>query len=63
MEPPTVREIDARLKADGWVLVRMRGDHRRYEKDGRACTLAGHWHDHLPRGTWAAFQRQVGWRL
>ena len=39
-----VRDVIARLAADGWYLVRTRGDHRQYKhptKPGRV-TVAGH---------------------
>lgn len=61
MQPPTVREVIARLKAEGWDEVRTRGDHRRYRKGGRRVTVAGKPSEHLDRGTYAIICKQAGW--
>lgn len=59
-----VREAIRRLLADGWVLVRVTGDHRQFrhpEKPG-TVTIAGKPGDQLQEGTWKSIQRQAGWR-
>lgn len=61
MQPPTVREVIRRLKAEGWEPDRTRGDHRQFKKGGRLVTIAGKPSEHLDRGTWAAIKRTVGW--
>lgn len=61
MQPPTVREVTGRLEAEGWELLRVRGDHRLYGKEGKRVTVAGKKGDHLDRGTYAAIRKSVGW--
>ena len=61
MEPPTVREVIRRLEQEGFVLVRVRGDHRRYVKGDRRVTVAGKPSEHLKRRTWKSIQEQAGW--
>lgn len=61
MEPPTVREVIGRLEKDGWKLVRIRGDHRRFEKGGRYVTVPGNLGSHLKKGTYSSIKRTVGW--
>lgn len=61
MQPPTVREVIRKLRAEGWELDRTRGDHRQYRKGGKVVTIAGKPSEHLDRGTWAAVRRTVGW--
>jgi predicted RNA binding protein YcfA (HicA-like mRNA interferase family) len=44
-----VREVIALVEADGWYLVRTRGDHRQYKhptKPGRV-TVSGHRNDDI----------------
>jgi predicted RNA binding protein YcfA (HicA-like mRNA interferase family) len=57
------REILKQLKADGWVIVVIRGSHRQLKhphKRGRV-TVAGHPnHDIAPR-TLKSIRRQAGW--
>ena len=52
-----------RLERDGWVLDRMRGDHRQYKRPGRPgrVTVAGGLDDDVS-GTWASIQQQAGWK-
>jgi predicted RNA binding protein YcfA (HicA-like mRNA interferase family) len=48
-----VREVIALVEADGWVLVRTRGDHRQYKhptKPGLA-TISGDRNRDVPSGT------------
>ena len=61
MEPPTAREVVARLEQSGFVYVGCRGDHRKYRKDGRPVIVPGKLGEHLPQGTWLSVKRQAGW--
>lgn len=61
MQPPTVREVIERLRGDGWELVRMKGDHRQFRKDGNLVTVSGKLGDHLKPGTWSSIRRSAGW--
>ena len=61
---PKVRDVIRRLEAEGWLLVRVRGDHRQFkhpERPGRV-TIAGRLNDDLPEGTWNSVQKQAGWK-
>jgi predicted RNA binding protein YcfA (HicA-like mRNA interferase family) len=56
-----VRDVIARIEADGWVLVRTRGSHRQYThptKPGRV-TVAGHPSVDLHPDTLASIWRQA----
>jgi predicted RNA binding protein YcfA (HicA-like mRNA interferase family) len=59
-----VREVMALVEADGWVLVRTRGDHRQYKHPTKAglVTIAGHRNRDVPPGTLANILRQAGLR-
>ena len=61
MEPPTAREVVARLKREGFEDLGFTGDHRKFRKDGRLVVVSGQLGEHLPRGTWAKIKRQAGW--
>lgn len=61
MQPPTVREVIRRLEAEGFVLVRTVGDHRRYVKGSRRVTVSGKPSEHLKPKTWASVKSQAGW--
>jgi predicted RNA binding protein YcfA (HicA-like mRNA interferase family) len=57
------REVIARLKADGWELVHIRGSHHQYKhptKPGRVTVP--HPKKDLPRGTLRSIYRQAGWQ-
>jgi predicted RNA binding protein YcfA (HicA-like mRNA interferase family) len=59
-----VRDVMALIEADGWVLVRTRGDHRQYKhpiKPGQV-TIAGNRNRDVPAGTLANILRQAGLR-
>jgi predicted RNA binding protein YcfA (HicA-like mRNA interferase family) len=59
-----VREVIARVEANGWVLVRTRGDHRQYKhptKRGRV-TIAGHPSDDVHPKTLQSILTQAGLR-
>ena len=40
MQPPTVREVIRKLRAEGWELDRTRGDHRQYRNGGKEVIIA-----------------------
>ena len=59
-----VREIIALVEADGWYLVRTRGDHRQYKhptKPGRV-TVSGHRNDDIHPKTLTSILTQAGLR-
>ncbi|MCB9152767.1 MAG: type II toxin-antitoxin system HicA family toxin [Caldilineae bacterium] len=59
----TSREIIARLKKDGWILVHIRGSHHHYkhpDKPGRVTVP--HPKKDLPKGTVRSIYRQAGWQ-
>jgi predicted RNA binding protein YcfA (HicA-like mRNA interferase family) len=59
-----VREIIALVEADGWYLVRTRGDHRQYKhptKPGRV-TVSGHRNDDIHPKTLNSILTQAGLR-
>jgi predicted RNA binding protein YcfA (HicA-like mRNA interferase family) len=60
----TVREVIALVEADGWVLVRTRGDHRQFKHPTKSglVTIAGNRSRHVPAGTLANILRQAGLR-
>jgi predicted RNA binding protein YcfA (HicA-like mRNA interferase family) len=59
-----VREVVALMEADGWYLVRMRGDHRQYRHPTKPglVTIAGNRNRDVPAGTLANILRQAGLR-
>jgi predicted RNA binding protein YcfA (HicA-like mRNA interferase family) len=59
-----VREVIALVEADGWYLVRTRGDHRQYRHPTKPglVTIAGHRNRDVPAGTLANILRQAGLR-
>jgi predicted RNA binding protein YcfA (HicA-like mRNA interferase family) len=57
-----VREIIKIIEADGWFLVRTKGDHRQYhhpEKSG-TVTVAGKFSVDVPPGTLNSILKQAG---
>jgi predicted RNA binding protein YcfA (HicA-like mRNA interferase family) len=54
------KQVIAKLKASGWVLVRIEGSHHQYGKDGRRTTVPLHGTHDLKPGTLAGIQRQTG---
>jgi len=60
-----VRDVLARLEADGWVLARTRGSHRQYKHPGRpgTVTVAGKPGGDVPPGTLASILKQAGLTL
>ena len=61
MQPPTVREVIARLEKEGWELARFKGGRRVYRKDGKTVTIHGKDGDTLTPGTYGAIKRQACW--
>lgn len=61
MEPPTVREITKRLEQEGWELVSIRGDHRKYRKGGLTVIVPGKMGKPMKKGTYESVKRQAGW--
>lgn len=56
------RELIAKLKADGWLLVHVRGSHHQFKhpiKPGRVTIP--HPKRDLPIGTLRSIYRQAGW--
>ncbi len=57
------RDIEKRLRAEGWVIVRKGpGDHVQYKREGqpgRVTIDTGK--DDIPTGTLRSIYRQVGW--
>jgi predicted RNA binding protein YcfA (HicA-like mRNA interferase family) len=61
LEIPTVREIINRLEREGFVRVRQRGSHRRYEKGDRKVTVAGGMKDRPKPKTYQSIKKQADW--
>lgn len=62
MEPPTAREVIARLKREGFLYVGCVGDHRKLVGQGRIVIVPGKLGSHLKPGTWSSVQKQAGWK-
>lgn len=56
------KEVASLLEEDGWSLVRIRGDHRIYYKDGarRPIVLPGNLNDDVKPGTLSSILREAG---
>lgn len=46
----TIKKVVKALEKDGWVLVRQKGSHMIYKKDGKICPIPNHLGD-IPLGT------------
>jgi predicted RNA binding protein YcfA (HicA-like mRNA interferase family) len=59
-----VREVIGLVEADGWYLVRIRGDHRQYKHPTKPglVTIAGHRNRDMPTGTLVNILRQASLR-
>lgn len=56
-----VKEIIKMLEEDGWVLQRIRGDHRIYFKKGKGITVVPGNNSHdIPKGTEQSILRAMG---
>lgn len=60
-----VREILNLLEQDGWTLVRIRGDHRIYYKEGarRPIVVPGNINDDLAAGTLRSILKEAGLKM
>jgi predicted RNA binding protein YcfA (HicA-like mRNA interferase family) len=57
------REIVRRLVADGWVLVRVKGDHHQFKHPTNpGLVTVPHPKKDLPIGTLRSIYRQAGWK-
>jgi predicted RNA binding protein YcfA (HicA-like mRNA interferase family) len=57
-----VREIIRMIEADGWALVRTRGDHRQFHHPTKrgTVTVSGKSGVEMPKGTLNSVLRQAG---
>lgn len=57
-----VRELIARIEADGWVLARTKGSHRQYRHSTKpgTVTIAGKPSTDVPPGTLNSVLKQAG---
>jgi len=57
-----VREVIRLIEADGWYLVRTRGDHRQYKHPakGGLLTISGSLGRDMPPGTLNSVLKQAG---
>ena len=57
-----VRDVIARIQADGWTLARTRGSHRHYRHPSKPgiVTVAGHPSVDVPPGTLNSILKQAG---
>lgn len=57
-----VREVIKLIKADGWVHVRTKGDHRQFHHPTKpgTVTVAGKLSEDIPPGTLNSILRQAG---
>jgi predicted RNA binding protein YcfA (HicA-like mRNA interferase family) len=56
------REIIARLREDGWVLVRTKGSHHQFKHPKKpGLVTVPHPKRDLPRGTVKSIFKQAGW--
>ncbi|HEX8201988.1 MAG TPA: type II toxin-antitoxin system HicA family toxin [Isosphaeraceae bacterium] len=58
-----VSEVLRRLRADGWLMVKVKGGHRQFKhptKPGRV-TVSGKPSHTVPPGTLKSIFRQAGW--
>ena len=59
----TGKEVIAKLKTAGWLIVRIQGSHHVLTKDERAVPVPVHGSRDLGAGLVAAIQRQTGVKL
>ncbi|MDF9829371.1 type II toxin-antitoxin system HicA family toxin [Parabacteroides sp. PF5-6] len=57
-----VKKVIDLLERNGWVFLRMRGDHRIFGKEGarRPIVIPGNLNDDLKDGTLASILREAG---
>jgi predicted RNA binding protein YcfA (HicA-like mRNA interferase family) len=57
------RDILRRLVADGWILVRTKGDHHQFKHPSKlGLVTVPHPKKDLPIGTLRSIFRQAGWK-
>ncbi len=59
---PKIRDVIKLVEDNGWVQIKVEGDHRQYkhrDKKGRV-TIAGHPSKDMPIGTYQSILRQAG---
>lgn len=61
MEPPKVRVVIKRLLNDGWELTGIKGDHRKFSKNGKIVIVPGQMGRPMKKGTYESIKRIVGW--
>ena len=61
MQPPTYREIAARLERGGFTKEHTVGSHAKYVKGSHVVTLSGHGGKRPKKGTWSSIKNQAGW--
>ena len=54
------KKIVKRLKAEGWLLVSVKGSHHKFRKDGRMI-IVPHPKKALPLGTARSIAKVAGW--
>ena len=55
-----VKDLIEIAEAEGWVMARIRGDHRQFKKKGcRTLTIPGKLNDDVPTGTAKSIIRQI----
>lgn len=57
-----VKQVIDLLESEGWEFVRMKGDHRMYQKKGapRPIVVPGKLNDDLAEGTYHSIMRGMG---
>ena len=56
------REVIARLRAEGWVLVRTKGSHCQFRHPAKpGLVTVPHPRKDFPAGTLKAIKKQAGW--
>jgi len=54
------KKIIKKLKAEGWILVSIRGSHHKFARNGEIL-IVPHPKNDLPTGTAKAIAKQAGW--
>jgi predicted RNA binding protein YcfA (HicA-like mRNA interferase family) len=57
------KQVIAKLKAEGWQVLRIEGSHHQLGKDGLRTSVPVHGTKDLKPGTLASIQRQTGVKL
>ena len=64
MKTMKVGKVIALLQADGWEIMRMRGDHRQFKNPNKpgTVTVSGKTSDDLDPFLLGSIWRQAGWK-